>query len=236
MCRAERKINEVQIRRSIPDDAYAIARIAEATEVASIDAASPRVRKILDGKRTAVATVCGAVCGFVDGFFTLDRNGECRFELDLLALAPTAQGRGIGGELLAASLKAAQAGGARISRALVRRENATMRQLCQRRGFHRSADCHALFVKDAKPVAALARHHASHLLPVDTLGYAGIWIEADLSQAAVDAAEWQASQSGASLIGAIIPIADVESVALLAANSFRNVGQYHWWSINLRND
>jgi len=236
MCRAGRKINAVQIRRSIPEDAYAIARIAEATDVASIDAASPRVRKILDGKRTAVATVCGAICGFVDGFLTADQNGARRFELDLLAVSPAAQGRGIGGKLVAASLAAGEDGGARLCRALARRENAAMRKLCQRHGFHRSADRHALYVKDAQPVAALPRQHSSHLLRVDTLGYAGIWIEGNLSQVAVDAAARLASIGGASLIGAVIPGADVESAALLAANSFRNVGQYQWWTINLRND
>ncbi|MDE2777341.1 MAG: GNAT family N-acetyltransferase [Chloroflexota bacterium] len=236
MCRAGRKINAVQIRRSFAEDAYAIARIAEATAVASIDAASPRVRKILDGKRTAVATVCGAICGFVDGFFTADQNGARRFELDLLAVAPTAQGRGIGGKLVAASLAAAEDGGARLCRALVRRENATMRKLCQLHGFHRSADSHALYLRDAQPAAAWPRQHVSHLLPVDTLGYAGIWIEGHLSQAAVDAAARLASIGGASLVGAVIPGVDVESAALLAANSFRIVGQYHWWTINLRND
>ena len=236
MCRAGRKINEIRIRLASPDDAPAIARIAEATEVASIDAASPRVRKILDGKRTAVATFGGDICGFVDGFFTTDNSGGRRFELDLLAVAPTAQGRGIGGRLVAASLAAAEDGGVRRIRALVRQENATMRKLCQRHGFNCSADSYVLFVKDVQPVAAMARPHSSHLLPVDTLGYAGIWLEGVLSQAAVDAAALLASKVGASLIGAVIPSADVESAALLAANSFRNVGHYHWWMINLRSD
>jgi len=120
--------------------------------------------------------------------------------------------------------------------ALVRRDNSAMRKLCQLHGFQRAADSHALYLRDAQPAAAWPRQHASHLLPVDTLGYAGIWIEGHLSQAAVDAAARLASIGGASLVGAVIPGVDVESAALLAANSFRIVGQYHWWTINLRND
>ena len=121
-------------------------------------------------------------------------------------------------------------------RALVRRDNATMQSLCRRRGFQSSTDLFVMYVVDAQPFAAKARHLGSHLVRVDTLGYAGLWLEGALRQAAIYAARRLATQCGASIIGAVIPSADMATAALLEANAFANVGQYNWWSINLRND
>lgn len=225
----------VLIRPAMPEDARAIATIAAATKLASIDADSPRARKILSENRTFVATAQSEVIGFVDGFITLDGGGNRRFELDLLAVAPAAQGRGVGGRLTAACVAAAVAGGARQLRALVRCDNTTMHRFCRRQGFKRSARCFNLYVADAHAPMHRARRHAARLLPVDTLGYAGIWLEGSVSQEAIDSAHRLASQCGASLIGAVIPSSASAVADLLASNSFRHVSQYHWWTINLEN-
>ena len=226
----------VQLRLAKPQDAGAIARIAQLAEVASIDADSPRVRNHLAGGRTFVATIDGAIVGFVDSFITADPTGGHRFELDLLAVAPAAQGRGVGGSLVAASLAAAVDGGARYIRALVRCENAAMQKLCRRHGFTRHPDYFELYVVNPQPVAPRKRKHDAWVIAVETLSYAGLWLEGELSQAAIDDAHWQASQGELSLIGAVIPSAALDVAALLEANSFRHVGQYHWWMIKLRND
>ena len=224
----------VLIRLASAEDAGAIARIAADAKLASIEAESPRVRKILGESRTYVATIRGEVIGFVDGFFTCDAIGRRRCELDLLAVAREAQGLGLGTRLAAECLAAAAEGGAQHARALVRAENAAMRKLCQGLGFHCSRASFALFVGERQSPQGLAPQHDARLLPVDTLGYAGIWLEGRLCQEAIDAAHRLASQRNAAVIGAAIPIANVETAALLAANSFRKVGQYHWWTINLR--
>ena len=222
----------VLIRLSSPEDAGAIARIAADAKVAAIEAESPRVRQILGERRTYVAVIRGEVIGFVDGFFTRDEIGR-RFELDLLAVAREAQGLGLGTGLTAECLAAAAEGGAQHGRALVRAENAAMRKLCQRLGFHCSRDSFALFVGERQSPQGLAPQNDARLLSVDTLGYAGVWLEGRLSQEAIDAAHRLASQRNAAVIGAAIPGKALAAAALLRANSFREVGRYHWWTINL---
>jgi len=230
------KSMSVQLRIAKPEDAGAIAGIAELAEVASIDADSPRVRKRLGGGRTFVATRHGEVIGFVDSFVTADPTGGRRFELDLLAVAPAAQGCGVGGSLLAASLAVAAEGGAQHIRALVRCENAAMQKLCRRHGFVRSTNCFELYVVDPQPVPRRKQNHDARVIAVETLNYAGLWLEGELSQAAIDDAHWLASQGELAVIGAVIPSTALDVVELLEANSFRKVSQYHWWTINLRND
>ena len=226
----------VQLRLAKPEDAGAIARIAALADVASIDADSPRVRKLLGEGRTIAATLDDVIIGFADGFCTVDTTGEVRFELDLLAVAPAAQGRGVGGRLVAASLAAASEAGARHIRALVRCENAAMQTLCRRHGYTRSANCYALYTVEPHPVDAREWSYDSRAIGVDTLGYAGLWLEGELSQEVIDDAHRQALQSDMSVIGAVIPSAALDDAELLATNSFCHVGSYHWWTINLRID
>ena len=226
----------VQIRPAKPEDAGAIARIAAITGVASIDAESPRVSQILGESRTLVAAIYGDVIGFADGFFTPDPTGGRRYELDLLAVAPAARGRGVGKSLAAASLAAARDGGARHIRALVRCDNTAMQQLCRRCGFSRSSKCFALQVIDPRPVAPRSRYHDARLIAVETLSYAGLWLEGELSQEAIDDAHWLASQRGLTVIGAAMPCEALAAGNLLRANGFQKMGEYHWWTVNLKSD
>ena len=225
-----------QIRLANSQDASAIARIATQSDVALIDPASPRARRLLDSGRTVVATLNGEVVGFVDGFITIGPAGELRYELDLLGVAPAAQGCGIGGLLLAAAIGAAKAQEARCVRALVRCCNLPMERLCQRRGFERSSQRFDLRVANPQPVVPRKRHHAAHLVTVSTVAYVGVWLEGTLSQAAIDDACELAIKGGLSTLGALIPEAAIDAARLLERNAFRQVGVYRWWVITLRSD
>lgn len=225
---------KADIRRATVEDASAIARIARQADVAKIDAHSPRVRRILKGGRGFAAESRGELVGFVDGFLTAGSAGERRYELDLLAVAPGAQGRGIGGALMTAALAAASENDASEIRALARCQNEPMRRLCLNHGFSRSRGCFALLVAQPRPMAQAPLSHAAHLIAVDTLGYAGVWLEGEVSRKAIDAAHWLASQSGSTLIGALIPASDARATDRLQARGFRNVGDYHWWTLNRR--
>ncbi len=225
----------VQIRAARAADASAIARIAREAGLAEIDADSPPLLRLLAGGRTRVAALQGEVVGFADGFLTTGEAGARRYELDLLAVAPAAQGRGLAGLLLAAILAAARSRNPHQIRALVRGGNLRMERLCQRHGFARSKAGYALYVAAPQPAASRRRPHAARLVVVDTLAYAGIWLEGDLSQGAIDDARAVAIEGGMSTIGALIPRRATTARRLLEANGFGKVGVYRWWTINRRN-
>lgn len=227
---------KVMIRPARAEDASAIASLAADGLRMRIDADSPRVYKFLDAGLTFVATKDEAFVGFASSFFTFDQDGSRRFELDLLAVTPAAQGRGVGGRLIEASLFAARESKSVLTRTLVRSDNGSMQRLCRRHGFTLLPGQYQLFVTVPRPVVRQMRKHQTRLIPVETLNYSGIWLEGELSQEAIEEAHWTASQSDMSTIGAVIPSDAPPAVELLRLNAFEIVGEYGWWTINSRID
>lgn len=226
----------VVIRRAAPDDIYAIADIAASALSVRVDVDAPWLRQRITSGLTLVADLRGAVIGFADGFFTSDPSGRARFELDLLAVAASSRGRGIGGQLLAKSLDIAARSDARAIRALVRSQNIAMQRLCARHGFSRSSASYNLYIADPKPGAREMQNHGARLILVETLAYRGVWLEGTLSQNAIDAANMIARRQDAFRLGALIPAEEQASARLLRQNSFVHVGAYHWWTISLESD
>lgn len=226
----------VRIRRAAPDDIYAIADIAASALAVRVDVEAPWLPQRITGGLTWVADRRGDVIGFVDGFFTSDQRGRARFELDLLAVAASSRGRGIGGQLLAKSLDIAARSDAREIRALVRSQNEAMQRLCGRHGFCRTPASYDLYIADPKPILRDMQTHEACLIPVETLAYRGVWLEGTLSQNAIDAANVIALRHEASRLGALIPAEEQASARLLRQNSFAHVGVYHWWTISLESD
>jgi len=224
----------VHIRRAAPEDHRAIAEIATQALSLSLPADSLRLRHSLSDGVTFVATLGGAVVGFVDIFITSDQVGGARCELDLLAVSAGARGRGIGGKLVSKTVAVATEAKAREIRALARCDNLAMQLLCSSHGFRRSSASFDLYIADAKPVARGKRRHEAHLIPVKTLAYSGIWMEGPLCQDAIDDARWMATAGGLSRIGAVIAREAPAVAELLRSNGFLNVGEYDWWTFNLR--
>ena len=225
----------VPIRQARPGDARAIARIVSAAFAEVVEPRSPRVRKVLSEPLTQVATVDDEVVGFVSNFLTQSAEGAWRFELDLLALAEDARGRGLGALLVAKSISLARQSQAENVRALVAAQNLPMQRLCRRCGFKRSSLRYRLYT--AAPISrrgAAVRNHAARLVQVETLTYCGIWLEGELSQAAIDRAHDRARRADGSRIGAVIPRDHAAGTAILRANRFELVGEFDWWTLSLR--
>ena len=225
----------VRIRRAKPGDAQVIAGIARAAFAEVIEPSSPRVLRILAEPLTQVATVDDQIVGFVSNFLTRSLQGSWRFELDLMAVAEGAQGRGFGGTMVAESISLARQSQAESVRALVAAHNSPMQSLCRRCGFKRSSARYHLYVAAPKsnPVAA-GRDYAAHLVQVETLTYKGIWLEGELSQAAIDRAQVCARRPNCSRIGTVIPQDNAAAAAILRANQFERIGEFDWWTLNLR--
>lgn len=227
----------LNLRNANPGDVHGIARIAEQALAAHIDIDAPRVQAILSDGRAIVACLGDEVLGFADAFATLDAHGERRVELDLVAVATSAQGRGIGSALVERCIAGARRASSSGVRALVRTENSRMQVICRRAGFQRSAYAYHLYIAEgAAAIPSCFGQHNASLVKVDTLTYSGIWLEGDLNQAAVDEAKIRLAQTGSRIAGAVVPQGADAVVKLLRDNDFLFRGDFHWWALNLASD
>ncbi|MXX52171.1 MAG: GNAT family N-acetyltransferase [Chloroflexi bacterium] len=223
----------ITIRKAVSSDLSAIAQITEDTFQEHIQPGVTRLQNNL----LLVAELQGVVVGFAANFQTRSAYGEGRFELDLLAVDPSARGRGVGYSLLSGCIQRASVSSADVLRALVRADNLAMSQLCARGGLQRSAQPYVLYIarppRPPRRVRGRQSVRAGHLVSVDTLTYRGIWLEGDLSQAAIAQAQQIARAENRSRIGALVPTADAPVAALLSENGFAAVGTFYWWSSSL---
>jgi len=226
----------VSVCRALPADAAAIAAIAEKTFGEPFD--QDRIAGLLKSGRghSLVALDARGILAFADNFVTLSETGTQRLELDLLAVDPKARVMGIGRRLIAGSLLLARELDAPLSRALVRSENLVMRRLCASCGFAISERNYDLYV--ASPGLgsnASLDIDGTHLVPVETLAYSGIWIEGGLTRAGVLRALSVAAAQQLQRVGALAAQSDRAQAQLLADNGFQLLGTYNWWTLKLKN-
>ena len=227
------------IRPATPSDAKAMSAIAQAVFGEGLEPDRARLAAALRQGVNFVAESSGGVVGFVGNFMTRSSSGALRFELDLLAVAAGARGLGIGAALVAASVEAAKTAETDEIRALVASSNQAMQKLCEAGGFERDQTRRMLYVSDARRAIGagagasptLLKH--AHLVPVYTLTYSGIWLEGEISQAAIDEAAECAFAACLSRVGAVIPRSDSRIEALLQENDFVKAGDFDWWSIRI---
>ena len=224
----------VTIRRAEAADAAAVAEIAQEAFGDSIDL--DYLAKALEAGSNFVALADGRAQGFAGGFVTVSGAGGRRFELDLLAVAAAARGMGLGTRLVQRSVEAASAQKVDVIRALVATGNLAMQRILGAAGFQRDEPARQLYARDlyeerVLPGPPKPSEPAAHLVAVDTLSYRGIWLEGQLSQAAIDEALARASQTDRSRVGAVIRRSARGEVKLLRANDFSCVGDYDWWTL-----
>ena len=178
---------------------------------------------------TLVADLNGAVIGFVDAFSTGSADGALRMELDLLAVHPEQRSRGIGRHLVMAVTGTIPASAIHM-RALVAADNGAMRRLMQTCGYRQDEAASELLVAPVDAGVMFEDHAASHLIPVRTLTYDGIWIEADsIDGDLLAAANRLAAEESAEILGAVVPASNLPLHHQLLGYGFAPVGTYHWW-------
>ena len=225
----------VSVRRPAPSDASAIAAIAEKTFGEPFD--RDRIGKLLKAGRdySLVAQDAQGIRAFADNFITVSETGAQRLELDLLAVDPKAQGMGIGRRLIAESLLVARELDVPLLRALVRSENLVMRRLCASSGFAISEQSYDLYVASPEPGwNGPLDIEGTHLVPVETLAYSGIWIEGSLRRAGILRALSVASAQQLQRVGALVAQSNRAPAQLLADNGFQAQGTYNWWTLKLK--
>ncbi|GAB1420150.1 hypothetical protein MASR2M15_02320 [Anaerolineales bacterium] len=168
---------------------------------------------------------------FTSIFFTFDSHQRLRCEIDLLAVAPDFQGRGIGKHLIA---KIAEYLPENIifQRALIRTNNRASQKVFQSQGFQKQEPERLLYILD-KPIddsiPTLSLNHDTLLTPVLTLTYKGFWLEGNLSPSNLQLASHHIKKDHI-LLGALIPTNEYENnqqdYQSLGGNL---IGSFHWW-------
>ncbi len=225
------------IRPALSGDSAAIAGLATTSFGHAYDPG--HIRQVLQSGRnyTLVADCAGTVCGFADCFLTRSSGGQLRLEFDLLAVAASARGVGLGASLVRVCNRMAQSLRVYQARALVRIENAAMQALMTRCGYKQCPRRFGLYVCD--DITATGKASAipvDNLVSVNTLGYRGIWIEGHLTVEMIQAAMARAQANDAHTIGALINETDSPARELLIDNGFSKVGDYQWWTFTPGSD
>jgi GNAT superfamily N-acetyltransferase len=217
------------IRRATPEDAPGIAAVRRAVWPGEAVDFAFMGRVIAEPDHaTLVAVLNGTIAGFADGFLTLAADGTRRWEVDLLAVHPDYQRRGLGAALTAACTNAGRDFGPSLARALIRTDNLASRRAFARCGYQEGAACRLMINRDdgGGSVEAPA---GSHIIPVMTLSYRGLWLEGVLTPAAFRAVQDIRARLGWAVAGAVIPAAQGRAIRAAEAAGFFAVGDYAWW-------
>lgn len=216
---------EFVISAATPEDAPAIAAVAEAVwpeEPLDVDAIAALIATTERG--TLVAERDGMVAGFVDSFLTQDCDRAARWEIDLLAVAPGAQGHGVGRALVRASMAGAQTAGAVRARALIRMGNIASERAFTACGFAPDpweSELWAVADRDVRTAPA-----GLHVVPVQTFRYAGVWLEE------VTAAGLQSLQPAVGVgvvAGTVIPLIERDTIDAAVSAGLQQTGQFRFW-------
>lgn len=218
----------IGIRQTRIEDAPQIAEIIKlAFHKDATVAHIPQIEHcIKKGNLTFVADLDERIVGFSDGFITISADREKRRELDLLAVHPDYHGQGIGKKIIEYYTNLDI--DADVIRALIAVGNTRMEKALTRFGYQPQDDVHGLYVCSSTSMSNASAPDDSHLIPVTTFTYNGIWLEGQISQQAIDAA----LSSKQDVVGAVVPITDEVTITLLQSADFSFIKQYREWRKN----
>lgn len=218
------------IRQASPNDTHAIANILESVwpdEQADL----ARLAAVLKMPThvTLVWLANQQIVGFIDAFETQAANGSRRWELDLLAVNPAHQGQGIGRQLIAAAKEVGIQRDIPFTRALIASHNIASQRAFARCGYQSDGKAHELYVSSKRSHYAHLMPTQSTLIPVSTLRYQGAWLEERWTTQALTAAQHLREQNKWDIVGAVIPLAQPQSIQAAKEAAFEPIGRYSWW-------
>ena len=232
-------VRRLLMRTIRPATASDVPGIAQVCEAAFAEPIEPEVclRQITDPTIALHVAVEGSeIAGFVSAF-ALDGATDNPWFVDSLAVHPQSQGRGYGRHLIESTWTTARRRGFRLSRALIRTDNAPSQSCFAHSGYATDQCPHSLYLWSPQASAANGKTDPVRLLPVDTITYRGVWLEglADASEEiqcrAVQQARAYCAREGRGPSGALI--ADPSRLACTLLDQAELKGKYHWWTIAL---
>eukprot|EP01102_Stenamoeba_stenopodia_P005524 TRINITY_DN1628_c0_g1_i2.p1 TRINITY_DN1628_c0_g1~~TRINITY_DN1628_c0_g1_i2.p1 ORF type:complete len:282 (-),score=42.98 TRINITY_DN1628_c0_g1_i2:222-1067(-) len=247
------------VRRATSEDAEAIREVCHSVwkDTSSDRWLLERIQRVLllqsDNKRITLVCVLDTrvVVGFVDGFSTRGKDAvEERWELDLLAVDPSYQRRGIASRLVSSfveqSNRLASNPQADTVRALVAIDNIASQRTFQKCGFSTDGQPQQLMIHNRSQSQSTQQKHTSttnnhsyHLIEVDTINYCGVWIEGATTIEEFEAPLSLLSQQQEDEINLVTPeligavIANNEATKSAASAGYEAVGTYQWWKRSL---
>lgn len=224
------------IRLANPDDAQAIHLILQETWGDSllfdvfIDHISSPEHQVF------VAVEAGEVVGFLSAF--LVPSTTPRWEIDLIIVCSTSQGKGIGTSLIEEALTYGSNLKVPWATASIRIDNYASQRAFSKTGFTTDAQVGSLFLWN--PLACQPTINVPeivHFIPVDTLTYRGLWIEGLIESqlplkrqhSVIRAAQSRISHEDRMNTGMFIPDSLKQMIAPNLLISATNHGQYHRW-------
>ena len=226
----------LDIRLANPDDAEAIHLILQETwgesllfDVFMDHISSPEYQVF-------IATDDGEVAGFLSAF--LVPSPVPRWEIDLIIVRSTSQGKGIGTSLIEEALTYGSHLEVHCAAASIRIDNYPSQRAFSKTGFETNAQVRSLFLWD--PLVCESTPDVPetvHLIPVNTLLYRGLWIEGFIASQlplkkqynVIRAAQSRTYHEDRMNTGMFISDSLKETITQDLLTSATNHGQYHRW-------
>jgi RimJ/RimL family protein N-acetyltransferase len=183
-----------------------------------------------------VAVNGGEIAGFLSAFLVSPPTP--RWEIDLIIVRSTSQGKGIGTSLIEEALTYGSHLGVHCAAASIRIDNYPSQRAFSKAGFETNTQVRSLFLWD--PLVCESTPDVPetvHLIPVNTLTYCGLWIDGFIESQlpvkeqhdVVRAAQNRAFHENRLNIGLFIPESFKQNIAPDLLTSATNHGQYHRW-------
>lgn len=192
-----------------------------------------RIENVLDDPlhSTIVVVVDDDLAGFVDGFMTTSVNGVRRWEVDLLAVRPDYQRRGIASALVEAGTIEGRARGAELARGLVAVDNTGSQKSFTHCGYRTDGTKYDLIVcssRSHEPSRGNEEEKA-YILPVKTINYTGFWIEGELNLKSLEEGKRRLATTDFDVVGAVTPENQNKLIQDGIAIGYERIGRYQWW-------
>lgn len=173
-----------------------------------------------------LAVIENHVVGFIDGFLTTSIEGHIRTELDLLAVHPDYQHRGIGKNLITAFTNLIEFQSLKYIRALVRTDNTSMQLAISKCGYTIDKGVQTLYVLPKTPTKPISQ--GAHVIAVNTFTYGGVWLEGKIADETLKTLDFGQSRVG-QITGSVVPKSDANTIGQLLKQGFEPVKDFHWW-------
>lgn len=176
------------------------------------------------------------IAGFVSAFLSTGKDGDRRWEVDLVAVRRASQGQRLGRRLVIKACQDARMHNVSVARAIVRVDNIASQKTFKNAGFTTDWRIHKLLLwTPASSGDPIDDANNVTLLPMDTLTYRGLWIEGLTWEGLTTKDQRQAVRTSRSMVakdgrlnaGALIPIDEEHLLATDLRDEARMHGEYY---------